>query len=431
MRVPGWIAALLSLAVLASGARADETADRRGAAWTNRVRFSGSANVGYYGGEAKSVFHRNVEYYENDKDTAFHRDNFKVWDARLFADADLGSDVMLGDRTVLRNVGALLELELVRLGAADATLREAYVDFQGIADKSWLNVQLGRFQVPISENYLRFSQGVRDNPFIRNTLGGPWYWDEGLRLYGSSESGRFGYVASVSDGELSSSSDLNRDKQMTLKLKWDPTDWLHLSASGARSGRLGPGTEGGSIWFGEAWVRPFGSGTDVANLDHGSAVADGPDEIENVTVLGGDAVLNFPDRARAWLAYGAIDVTEGRGLPVYDRSLQYWIAELVLDGNLVSPKLRRFYLGLRGNGFGTYDADRGYLLDSRYASTLGYNMKSITALSLAPGWRMTDNATLRAEYTWQRIELVTNATQAMRDAADHANSFGIETAIHF
>jgi len=53
-----------------------------------------------------------------------------------------------------------------------------------------------------------------------------------------------------------------------------------------------------------------------------------------------------------------------------------WIAELILRGAWVAPVLRPFYTGFRASGLGTYDDDRGYLLDVRRSGTLGYNMKS-------------------------------------------------------
>src|SRR5262245_595916 len=163
--------------------------------WTQRVRLGGSASVGYFRrGELPAEDHA-----------------FEVWDTRLFVDAELARDVEVAATPVVRTIGATVEWDLVRLGDLQNQVGELYADFQGLLGSSWMNAQVGRFQIPLGENYLRFSKGYRDNPFISNTVGGPWYWDEGVRLYGHDASGRFGYVASVSNGETDFNVDSNTD----------------------------------------------------------------------------------------------------------------------------------------------------------------------------------------------------------------------------
>src|SRR5262245_36119998 len=175
--------------------------------WTRKIRLGGSANAGYFGGGP---------------DSTFDSDGFEIWDARVFVDASLGEDVRMGDGTLLRDVGLFFEGNLVRLGElqGDQVIGELYADLQGLGGSDWLNFQVGRFQIPVGEAYLRYSRGYADNPFVSNTVG-PWWWDEGVRMYGSSSSdrvGRFGYVASVSDGETSFNTETQSDKQLTLKL---------------------------------------------------------------------------------------------------------------------------------------------------------------------------------------------------------------------
>ena len=92
------------------------------------------------------------------------------------------------------------------------------------------------------------------------------------------------------------------------------------------------------------------------------------------------------------------------------------------------------YLGLRANALGTYDNNEGYLLDSRYKSTLGYNMESLTAYSVVLGWELTNYVSLRAEYTLQDIELVKGAEAAIPGISgevDDVNYYGLEVAISF
>ncbi len=107
---------------------------------------------------------------------------------------------------------------------------------------------------------------------------------------------------------------------------------------------------------------------------------------------------------------------------------------MVLWGGKLMPALAPVYLGLRANALGTYDDNKGYVLDSRYERSLGYNMKSLTAYSVVLGWQLTDNVTVRTEYTLQDIDLVTGAEAAVPGIsrlADDAHYYGLEVAVTF
>jgi len=385
--------------------------------WTRRVRLGGSADAGWYGGQRNS---------------SFDPDSFLVWDARFFVDADLGRDLRVGDWTVARNAAFSFEWDLVRIGSLMNDVGELFVDLQGLLGRDELNLEVGRFQIPVGETYLRYGQGYAARPFITNPVGGPWWWDEGLRLYGSDRESRFGYVASVSDGETPFNVDSDGDKQLTLKLFWRPWSWLYLSASGLRSGEIGSSgaPANGALWLGETWARAFGSGSGVPSFQGGVAVADGPNRLDDTWLVAGDAVLDFEDRVRVWLAYGRYGIDSSGGSS-YDRDLHYWIAEAILSGAWLAEELRPFYLGLRADALGTYDADEGYLLDFRRAPTLGYNMESLTAYSTVLGWKLTSNLRLRAEYTHTDIDLVRGVTESIRDAARNADSFAVEFGASF
>ncbi len=385
--------------------------------WSDRIRLSGSASTGWLGGEDHGVY----------PDGAF-----QIWDARLFLEADLASDIRMDEQVLVRDVGLLFEWDLVRIGSLQNTVGELYADFQGILDSGWLNAQLGRFQLPVGEGYLRYSQGQAENPFITQPVGTPWWWDEGIRLYGSSEEDLVGYVASLTSGETPLNRDADADTQATLKLFTNPTDWLHLSVSGARSGKVGSSTTPamGALWFGESWARAFGAGTTVNSYQDGVVLVDGPNVLEETWLLGGDVILDYHELARLWLGYGRYDI-ETDGMRVYDRMLHYWIAELLLEGRLVSRSLDRAYLGLRGSGLGTFDEDEGYLLDSRYASTVGYNMSEYTAWSAVLGYRLTPGLTLRVEYTRSQVDLVRGVTDPIRDAAQDVDFVGADLRVAF
>lgn len=387
-----------------------------GAGWTERVRLSGSANVGYFGGQ---------------RDSVQEEDSFDVRDVRLFVDAELGGPVRLGGHTLVRNTGATFEWNLVRLGRLVNDVGELFIELQGIGGREWLNAQVGRFQLPVGEAYLRYSRGHAHKPFISNSVG-PWWWDEGVKLYGSDREGRYGYIASVSDGETPFNTDQDGGKQATLKLFVRPADWLHLSVSGLRSDRLGrPGSSAsGALWFGEAWARAFGSGSGVANFVDGVAQPDASAEIDDTWLVAADAVFEWPGRLRGWLAYGRYDIRSDDA-SLYDRTLHYWIAELVLDGRLVSPELAPLQLGLRANGIGTYDRGEGYLLDVRQAGVFGWNTESLHVYSLVFGWSLTPRLRLRAEYSVHDIELVRGVPDSVRGRSERNDVFAVELGAHF
>jgi len=393
----------------------DEKDFEQGASWADRVRISGSAETGWFGGESDSVT---------------PNDQFQIWDTRFFVEAELARDVMLGEQPLVRDIGFVFEWNLVRVGSLQNNVGELYADFQGIAEQDWANLQVGRFQIPVGENYLRFSQGYRYNPFISNTVGGPWWWDEGLRTYG--RVGKLGWVASTSDGETQFNFDPNTDKQFTLKLYSDPTPWLHVSASGLRSGAMGSGSSPamGALWLGETWARPIGGGTTVPTYQNGVAVVDGPNRLTDSWLAGGDVILHFQDLVRVWLGGGWYYI-DASGGGEYDRDLYYWIAEVVLEGAAAAPILSPFYVGVRANGLGTYESSEGYVLDMRQNATIGYNAKSLEAYAAVLGWRIADGVTLRAEYSINDVGVVSGVTDAIRDSAKDQDTYGVTIGVAF
>jgi hypothetical protein len=386
--------------------------------WSERIRLSGSAELDYLQG-------RDTDYGLYDQGST------QIYDARVFLDADLGSDARVGEATVFRDAGFTFEWNLVRLGYTQNDVGDLYVDLRGLMAQEWLNMEVGRFQIPYGENYLRFGKGRAADPFIALTASPPWFWDEGVKLWGKSSNGHFGYVASVTDGEGGFNYEGNSSKQVTLKLSWDPAEWLHLSASGLRTGTLGSSGSPafGSVWLGEMLPTAFGVASSVPSFDHGVAIPNGPNKLRNVVVLGGDAVLNFPD-ARLWISGGNASI-DSHGPSVYDRDVLYWLAELIVQLRLISPTLDPIYLALRANGLGTYDADEGYLLDTRYGN-VGYNMKALNVYSVALGVPLGHHLVLKAQYAIQNIGLVNGIDDAeIREAADDADFFGMEIGVHF
>jgi hypothetical protein len=381
--------------------------------WTERIALSGSAELGHYDGGPASTL---------------HDAGYRVWDARLFLDAELAEDVRFGSRPLVRNVGFTAEWNLVRLGEVQNDVGELYLDLQGVAGSSWLNLRPGRFHAPVGEAYARYGREAARDPFVSHPAGSPWWWDEGVMLYGASGDDGFGYVASVANGETPFGYDDGGGEQTTLKLWLRPLSWLYASASALRGGEVGYGTA--ALWLGETWGRPVGSDTEVPTWIDGVARPDAPPGFDESWLLAGDLVLTPHEAVRLWLAYGYHDL-DAEGGSLYDRALQYGIAEMVLRGTLVAPELAPAYLGLRADALGTFDDGRGFLLDYGYASRFGDNLSELWSYSAVVGWQLGRFTTLRAEYSLRDLELVEGVPGSMRDDARHADGFAVELGIQF
>ena len=77
------------------------------------------------------------------------------------------------------------------------------------------------------------------------------------------------------------------------------------------------------------------------------------------------------------------------------------------------------------------DPDAGYLLDVRYAFTVGYNMESLRAYSAVLGWHMSRFVTLRAEYTHLDVDPVRGVSPAILAAAGNLDFWSIEVGVDF
>jgi hypothetical protein len=385
--------------------------------WAERVRLSGSAALTQLDGG-------NYGLYQDG--------STEIWDARFFVDADLASDVEMGGATLFRDAGFSFEWNLVRLGYEANEVGSMFVGLRGLGGAEWANLEFGRFQLPFGENYLRFSKGYWSDPFIALTAPPPWFWDEGVKLWGKFLNGKLGYVASLTDGEGGFNTEKNGSKQVSLKLSYDPTEWLHFSASVLRSGNIGG--EGSpavaSLWLGEMFPTAFGLWTSVPSYDHGQILADGPSELSDVNVAGGDVIFRF-ENTRLWLSGGKTWI-DSKGSHVYDRDLVYWLAELTYQLRGIAPVLAPMYVAVRANGLGTYDDDEGYLLDFRYGDTLGFNMRALDAYALALGLPVGDHVVMKIQYVIQNIDLVRGVSdEEIRENAAHPSFFGVEVGVHF
>jgi len=385
-------------------------------AWAERVRISGSSNLAYLDGQDYGLFQHG---------------SVKLYDARFFVDADLARDVRLGDSTAFRDAGLAFEWNVERVGYFSNNVGDLYVDFRGIADQDWLNVEFGRFQIPFGENYLRFGRGYYTDPFIALSAPPPWFWDEGLKLWGKLFEGKAMYAFSVTDGENAMNVLPNGSQQVSLKLAVDPWEWLHLSVSGLTTGAIGSSTSPAmaSVWLGEMFPRAFGAGSTAQSFANGLPIAAGPNKLHGIRILGGDAIFKLPD-ARLWLSYGGATIDSSGGT-TYDRELIYWLAELMVQMRLISPRLAPAYVAFRASGLGTYSDNEGYLLDFRN-SAAGYNMSELDVYALVLGLPIGDYLTLKTQYAFQHTALVRGVTvESIKDAAKNGNFFGMEVGVHF
>lgn len=392
---------------------AAQTAIADDRSWTDRIQLSGSADVGFFGGG---------------RDSVNPNDGFDLWDARAFVDAELSDAIPFAGRTLVRNTGFTFEWNIVRNGSVANDVGLAYLDFEGVVDSPWLNVRVGRFQIPFGEAYKLYSKGYASRTFSQQPVGGPWWWDEGVMLHGGAPNGRLGYVASGTNGDTGFN-DVGGDIQLVLKLWAQPFDWLYLSASGLWTSDLD--RVEGALWLGEGWARPFGDdGVPLPNVDHGQVVPDDPDGIGQTWAVGLDAVLTPVDGVRIWLAGGRYDITS-TGASLYDRALWYWIGEAVLGGQLVSAALHPLFAGVRVDGVGTFDQNRGYLLDVRYTGQFDFNMESIVAYTGVLGCHLGEYVTVRAEYSHRDIELVRGSALLLPGRTGDSDVYTLEFGLHY
>jgi hypothetical protein len=401
---------------LESEPKANASANGAAGSWAERVRLSGSANLSYLNGQNYGLFDNG---------------SVKLYDTRIFLDADLARDVRMGDSVAVRDAGFTFEWDLFRVGYFRNDFGDLHVDLRGIADQDWLNLELGRFQIPFGENYLRFGRGYYTDPFIALSAPPPWFWDEGAKLWGKFLEGKLSYAFSVTDGENAANLLSNGSQQVSLKLAADPWEWLHLSVSALRSGAIGSDSNPGvaSIWLGETLISKFGMLSTAQTFDHGAPIGDGPNKLNDIQILGGDAIFKLPD-TRLWLSYGGARLDSSGGTQ-FDRDLIYWLAELMVQAKLISPRLAPAYVALRASGLGTYSDNEGYLLDFRN-SAIGYNMSELDTYAFVVGLPVGEYMTLKAQYAFQRIALVRGVTDPdIKEAADKANFFGMEVGVHF
>ncbi|HYE31800.1 MAG TPA: hypothetical protein VEH27_10245 [Methylomirabilota bacterium] len=328
----------------------------------SRLNFSGEGAVGFMDTSANG---------------AYPNSEFRVNEARLFLDAELHDNVYLF--TELNLTTRDTDKDRPELG-------ELYVDFENVSRlfnrDRWLNVRIGRFDIPFGEEYL--TRDVIDNPLISRSLSDIWGVDEGVELYGSF--GKVSYVAAVQNGGHPLLRDYDSDKAVIARISYDPTQWLHASASAMRTGDLTVGRDMLSeVWFGGGFLR---------GIDPGATIFGG--EIYQI-----DLQARVP-RGHLKVWGGALRAHENAPVMADERTAFYYTAEGLQ--NLT----KKFYTAAR---FSQIVADDGLPLVGLGAfGPFMFNNSTLTdelwRLSIGLGYRFRQNLVLKTEFSHEEGQML-------------------------
>lgn len=355
---------------------------------------SGPANGSSFGRVHLSA-EGGVAFFHSGSEGQFPNGEFRLDEARLFLEAPIYGDTYFFG-----------EMDLATREEPDLTVKagELYVDVENVS-KLWhqehvLNLRMGRMFIPFGEEYL--NRYAIDNPLISHSVSDLWGVDEGLELYGGS--GKLSYAAAVQNGGIPDTRDFNADKSVAGRIGFDPTTWLHLSASGMRTGDLAvQGDRLSAMWFGGGFFRSLGSAkTTTFHADLAEA----------------DLEIRLPrGRLRAfggYIHYDDNDLARSNQRDVYYYALE-GSHDLVgkLSGAVRFSQI--FAPGgfpIVGNGdFGDY-----------FAESL---TTELWRLSLGLGYRWSEGLVVKLEYSLEGGRTTEGETR------DHENLFGVEAAFKF
>jgi hypothetical protein len=333
-------------------------------------------------------------FFKSGSQGQFPHGEFRVDEARLFLEAEVGQDVY-----------TYLGLDLATREDNNVRLGEAYVDFENVS-KLWhhdrqVNLRFGRFYIPFGEEYQL--RNAIDNPLISHSLGDLWGPDEGLALYGSL--GKFHYIVAVQNGGPPSLDGFASDKSIAGRVGFEPAKWLHLSASAMRTGDISAQNDSLSeMWFGNGFFRALGK-ADTTTEFHANLVE-------------GDVHVRLRrghlKAAGGYVRFGDDDTTADNKRNVY-----YYYTEGLFD---VTPKLyaaARFSQIIAPDGFpivGNGDFDNYFF---------NQLTTDLWRLSLGVGYRLGSSTVLKAEYSFER------GKELGGEKRDNEDLFGFEVAVKF
>ena len=352
---------------------------------TRSTSFSlGKVNISGEGG---------VGFFQSGREGAFPNSEFRVDEAKLFVEAP-----------IIESVYFFAELNLATREAPDLSLQlgELYLDFENVSRlwgaDHWLSVRAGRMDIPFGEEYM--NRDAVDNPLISHSLTDLWGVDEGVELYG--KAGKASYVLAVQNGGNSDVRDFDGDKSVAGRISFDPANWIHLSASGMRTGNLRqPGDLWSALWFSGGWVVPL----------TGNAIQYHADLVE------GDVQLRLPG-VQVKMFGGALRYDDNDATAKNRRDIYFYSVEATHSFT------KKFYAGAR---FGQIFAPKGYpiIANGNMDYFYGALTEEIWRLSLGLGYRFSDNLILKAEYTIERGQEVGG------DRRNHEDMGALEAVFKF
>lgn len=335
-----------------------------------------------------------VGFFSTQSDGQYPNSPFRVDELRLFVESEVYNQVYFFGE---------LDFATPETSSLNATLGECYLDFEGVSRlwngaDSLFNVRFGRIYVPFGEEYLR--RYAIDNPFISRSLTDIWGVDPGIEVYGAL--GKFSYVAAVQNGSVNGNQDFDGDKSVTAKLGYDPTPWLHVSASAMRTGNINSRQDVlSAVWFGNGWFRSL---SPFATTFHAS-------------LFEGDAEVRLH---RGYLrAFGGYVDYSDNAAGNNHRDVYYYCLQGVHDiwGKMYGGvSFSQIYAngGFPVVGYGNMD---DYLF--------GPLTQNLWRLSLCVGYRFSQNLILKAEYSFEQGHELDGTPR------DHENQFALEAAFRF
>ncbi|HKQ36818.1 MAG TPA: hypothetical protein VJ063_02000 [Verrucomicrobiae bacterium] len=339
-----------------------------------------------------------VAFFYTGSEGPFPNKEFRVDEAKLFLETPIWKDVYF-----------FSEVNILTREEPDAYFRigELYLDFENLGrwfnHDRWLNLRIGRFDVPFGEEYL--TRDAIDNPLISHSVSDTWGVDEGIELYG--QIGKFNYIFAVQNGGHPSLRDYNGDKAIVGRLCFDPEKWLHVSLSGMRTGDLDAQRDQFSeLWLANSFIRALGNPATTTTF--------------HAELLEGDVQLNF-SRGYFKGAGGYIhsDDNDTSGAD-NARDVYYYYAEGVFN---ITPQL---YAAAR---FSQVFAEDGFPLLGGNGDWMQYFITELTTklsrLSVGFGYRPTANLLLKTDFTYDTGETLSGASR------NHENFFAVEAAFKF
>ena len=335
-----------------------------------------------------------VGVLSSQSDGRYPNTDFRVVEARMYADAPIWEDVYFHGE---------LDLATPENDGLEAELGELYLDFENVSQlwgrDGMLNVRAGRMDIPFGEEYMR--RNAIDNPLILNSVSDLWGIDAGVELYGTL--GQFSYVTAVQNGGYQVT-DGNGDKAVTARLGYDPARWLHLSVSGMRTGNLSVQNDlWSALWFGNGWLQSIG-GTGTTTF--------------NINLVEGDVDMTW-SRGQVRMFGGYLHYSDNDPAGNNWRDMYYYCIEGVADIT------RKFYTAAR---FSQVFARNGYPIPGEGNFNDYYNNELSTELwrlSLGAGYRFSNRLVVKVEYAFE------HGQEAGGDYRNDENFIGTEAAFKF